>query len=336
MFRGWGIRVACGLAAIVAGLSLAESASAGKKTEHVLQWGVFARADNGYRFELQGIKMEQGGPAVLASFRSQGSTATYIVRHPERLTRRRLKADFGELGEVDLKYRGKIRHQGSRNRCQRLSVGFGRFKGGLHLEGEDGFARVKSGQVGGVVFNFRGRKRCQGRRSDFPIPLQGEQDRSRLLVTCGPESGTGFAAFEFEPGSEGGFLASKTSVVDDVRIIRTLSLTGATRRLAVSPDDGRAKVRPPAPFEGRGEYVDGEMTGNLRAPLPGAGLVRLTPSEGTLTSFSDAKDLPKCFPSVFSAFAPGGSWVTGIAVGATFREIALTSATRRALAALGR
>jgi hypothetical protein len=331
LLRGWGIRAVAVLLALAACLSLAESATAGKKTERILAWNVQARASNGYDLDLEAFRTTDGGASAMLTFSNGSSAAQYIVRRPAHVTKRRLTADFGAIGSVDLRRKARFRDRSEGDRCERFALGYGRLKGGLRIEGEDGFARVRDAQVSGSVFRFTYRKRCKGEGDRFPIFRPDYVDRSRVLISCGAQSGAGLMAAKFEPGREVDFTAFRRQQAGDVQIIRVVSLNGATRRFDVAPGARAAKLRPPAPFEGRADYEDGEMRGNLRVPLPGGGLVRLTPGDATLGALSEVKRLPKCFPPLFIYGTSSSETVSVVA-----REVqeALTRGTRRALAAL--
>jgi hypothetical protein len=332
--RGWGIRIACGLAALVACLSLAESASAGKKTQRFLDVRIDARASNGYNFTFEAFRAQPGGGSATITFERENSSAFYILRRPAVVTKRRVQADFGEIGAVDLRYRSEFSDDRHHRGCERHSFSFGKFRGGLRIEGESGYSRVQQGVSMGAVYTNLVRGRCKhGGDEVVAIPYRGPAAASGkdILGSCGGASGAGFIAANafFDQGSL--FLASKSSRTKAFQVLRTIYAEGADRMFHV---DGRtAKVRPPEPFEGRAELRGGELKGNLRAPLPGAGMVDLTPGDGSLSGIKSF-EFPACFSPYYYA---GGDRraSTRNAVAASLQRTALTSATRRFLAALG-
>lgn len=217
-------------------------------------------------------------------------------------------------------------------RCGHFGIRFGTFRGGIRFEGESGFTRVRTNRATGEMFSITQRRRCGSPSSLSPL-LRGPLGDASILASCGGESGAGFFAAEPAPEVESFFLATKVERSPELSIFRILSVDGSARHLDVAPGRRSAKVRPPAPFSGRATFRDGQLTGNLEAPLPGAGQVRLSPAQGTLTDGNDF-ELPKCYPPFYLRGSPAtrSLSISRAAIYEAFTRAALTPRARRVFA----
>lgn len=334
-----GARVVAALAALVLTCALfvvAGSASAadGKgeskgKVDRVLSISVGARATNDYRFQFSAFRGQPGGATALIQVRNRSSSATYVLERPDLVTKRRLKADFGELGVVSLRF-DELDSGAGRDRCGRTSFKIGRFRGKIRFDGESSFTTVRSQGDIGLVISRSQRRGCGRAGLPFPFPFPFRADRPGTVVTsCGPGSRLGFLAFEpFEDGPAE-FLLSKFERAGEVDILRMNSLEGPSRTYAADLRASTARLTPPEPYAGRGFLSRGELRGNLRAPLPGAGMVELTPGDAELSPIEDFS-APECFPQLLT---PGdGFWSVSVAVANEVIRKALTSGAKRLFA----
>ena len=328
---------------VVAALGAASPAGAAdRKLDRVLIAYVDAQATNDYYFFLNAFRGQPGGATVAAAFSNERSTALYIRRNPALVTKHRIKADLGELGEVDIRVRKATKWRRDSNRCGRQASSAARFRGGLRLQSD--FTDVRTARLTGFLVRASVRRKCANEYGPpfyfnhgvNPVPVEPKDPR--LLTTCGGEAGAGFVAIK-QPEDEGElffeqaateFVATKTTRSDGLEIIRSTGASGTTRRFGIQGK--RARVSPPEPFTGRAHFENGRLSGNLRVALPGAGEVRLTPGQGDLGKASTVA-IPKCFPTYFAGAA--GRPAVDQAVAAAVQHATLSRAARRAFAALG-
>lgn len=313
-----------GLAGAVCAATLLTVAAAGTaeaKPSRVLFVNLSMSASNGYYLDLSGFRGQPGGATATASFYGEDSSVTYLKRRPAQVTKRRLRVDFGELGQIDLRFK-PLDRQEINGPCGRDRVAYGRFKGGLHLEGENGFSHVRTARLDGIVQTTTGRGQCGD-----AVPFRDHREsRERILTACGGDSGAAFGAARSSDSRGSFFLGSKRSTFGDLEVVSTAFAEGPTRRFAVRGKS--ARVSPPEPFAGRARLRGGRLTGDLRVTLPGEGRVRLTPGEGQIGG-SDA-EFPKCFPFLLVRDASGPS--VGAALARSVQSIALPPRARRLFA----
>lgn len=220
-----------------------------------------------------------------------------------KVSRKGIEADFGSLGQVSLRFRGKRLYHPSlipglylpkflRDRCKgRRAVGErGVFVGNVRFEGEHGFTRIRANRrKGSVVRSYR--RVCKG---NFPFAnkireegafLAAEAKRfgvTRVLVAI--EASASFrdkkVSFTIAIGAEskkvGRVAVSKGSIV--IEELDSVAISPAGKR----PLTAKVKLR--KPFEGTATYLDDgsappTWTGSLGIRLPGSGLVPLAGPE---------------------------------------------------------
>ena len=296
--------MALAAAAAAFATSAPAAGAAGSEADRLLVIEAGARASNGYRLDFHAARAQPGGGAATIQVSNGPAGASYTLRHPQRISKRRVVADFGERGRVDLRFQTDFRRK-RRSPCGYNTLRFGSFRGEFHFEGENGFTRTRVRRTFGVVIT-----QAQGRCGERRTTLAAQRDRSAILSTCGGESGAGFFAGEEAPGEESEFLGSKIEQTPNLTIVRTLSLTGAAKAFDVGPGLRTAVVRPPEPFSGRARYDSGRLEGNITGALPGAGQVRFTPGDAKLVRSSDFR-FPKCFPPFYGN--SGGAAKTAVA-----------------------
>jgi hypothetical protein len=213
----------------------------------------------------------------------------------------RVSVDFGDLGKVSLRNRN-ISSSHPRDECFAQSFDFGVFDGAIRFDGESAYTRVRDRRpIGGI--SVGGSESCP----EVVVPDRAREEGS-ILGTCGGEPGAGLFAAEDERDGPADFLGSSIERSQRMLILRTLYARGPSRTLKLSADRRSGVIRPPEPFIGRAWLSDGRLTGNLRALLPGGGLVRLTPGNVTVSGFEDF-EFPHCFP--YSVLDDAGSSAAG-------------------------
>jgi hypothetical protein len=300
------------------------------KVERLLIINAYGQASNGYDWQLDASRSQPGGGSVSLQFTSDTGSASYVVRRPAEVSKHRLVADFGDLGEISARFSPKVKdhvHPG-RGHCTHLSFGLGALKGRFLFEGEHGFTRVTSRRTDALVESISARHKCRD-----VVPLRERADdfsNGSILTSCSGDAGAGFFAVETAPEDETFFLATKTERSPQLSIVRTLELSGAARSFDVEGPKA-ARVVPPGPFTGRGKYRNGELAGRITAPLPGIGAVHFSPGEAQLQKL-DAFEVPKCLPPQFGRRPAGTKLVTADAsIADAVADFALSSRLRRIL-----
>ncbi len=244
-------------------------------------------ASNGYFWQLH-AESDRHGRQVELVLRRDDSTAVYVDTRPAKVNRRRISADFGELGRVSFRFEQDGEHNLNRHTCD-TSSRFGEFRGLLRFVGESGYTSVSEQRTFGIVALARGR--CG--QGPVPFANRAGRDKSSILVTC-PGRSTSLLAVERRPEARPFFIASAFERAGSLAVYRTLFVEGTARNFAVGRGRRTAAVRPPQPFLGRPKYESGFLAGRLRAMLPGAGLTQLAPAPAQLTSLRGDIDLPGC------------------------------------------
>lgn len=274
-----------------------------------LHLGLASIATKGYLVDVE----TAGHHRVVLSVQKGGQLASYSVRG--KVSRHRIKADFGPFGRVSLRFRGRARpfeappgergkpqRQPRRCRGRRPEREVGHFRGAIVFEGQQGFTRLAVGKTPGEVRRTY-RRVCRAVRkgaaqasissgaSTTPLGftitvltarsrLAGAQTRFSAITLQGP---LGIHL----PGDELFSLvsASLQERVGRVRVMRSTLQSVEPGTIEVS----RRGVRPPkaqlklgAPFSGRARYVGGakkspaSWSGSLSVRLLGSGALPLT------------------------------------------------------------
>jgi hypothetical protein len=218
-----------------------------------------------------------------------------------RVSRKGVEADFGALGHVSLRFRGKSRipRDGSRPRpeCKgRMPVRErGIFHGNVRFAGERGYTEVRGSRLGGTVTRTYKQicKRSPRAQASAEIRLEtailaaraagaGETRLITLIEVSLPEG-------EEITGQVLLGIAQQERKVGRVAVSKLLFLlmVDGYDALEISPRGAGplvAEVRMPKPFAGTGTYLEeGDLpptwTGEFGARLPGSGLVPLAGPE---------------------------------------------------------
>lgn len=237
--------------------------------------------------------------------------AVYAVRARSHLADGELRADFGPIGRVALRFRPN--GETSRGRIQDGCRGplplreSGRVRGTVALEGEDGYFRVSTN--GGAALRERSfRLVCRrGRALNVPpnLPLRELVMPSFSVFWTSGGGGTN-AVLETAAKLPGGFVALRAShqagsppgaeiqlgtvqVGHGMAVGRSLELDGGKGTLRTSMPGARpatATFTPPKPFHGEASYVesstkDRSWTGSLGVRLLGLDLPLTGPGFST-------------------------------------------------------
>lgn len=259
--------------------------------------GVIASADgtNGYEIHLDG----RGDKVTLYAIsrkNSGGYTTKGIVK------KRRIRADFGEFGSVDLRFFGDGR--GPENSFHNCRVRNGVWKGALSFRATNGFTETYATQLPGTrtvgswsCHFFEGSSVKQDQPHDRPeedlIWISNEDSRPAQEISVLGIGG----------GKRGLAVAMLSERVSSVGVTLSSSVHLKRRHLRFNSERRRAKLNPPAPFSGIGKFrgnrrPDSRWRGDLAVTLPGIGETPLTGPSFTVYFGLLRTSLDKFFPRV--------------------------------------
>lgn len=197
---------------------------------------------------------------------------------PGKATAKRLKANLGKLGTIDLRFKARKTKRQRPRGCTGTpnKVTRGVWRGRLRFKGEHGYTKVNLTKLRGTVLK-PGNLRCD---DDGGGPVGPA--RASLVVTRGNiDRGTMLTVSKADrPNASPQFYVTHSEKAGKVSINRTASYNGRPAEFTYTTPapSGEADVRPKGPFSGVGRYrgLD-SWGGNLRVKLAGAkGRVPLT------------------------------------------------------------
>ncbi|HVD38055.1 MAG TPA: hypothetical protein VNC15_04410 [Solirubrobacterales bacterium] len=318
---GLAVPIACALA-------LTAPIAAGAKPSYVvrpkgLHLSAALPATNGYEASIT----TKGHRQVTLTF-FQGS---YSIAYKAlgRVTRSRISADFGRLGSVSLRFRGKRSSRGPSSPfllddCtgRRGVQESGLFLGNVRFKGERGFTRARAHRLKGTVVRSY-RRVCKGPSWLRALAKRGEDYEGKAISATASDDGVKrtFTALEAtidlddEPFGLALVVAKREEKVEDVAIAKTAFLL-AENIVHLSPrgeSPVTAKVSPWFPFVGSASYSSesepATWTGSLGIRFPGSGQVSLAGPEFGV-EFCRAGSLRRflrCAESISDAYLPYGS-----------------------------
>jgi hypothetical protein len=298
----------CAIAAAALLLTLPDGAAARRGDQirpRTLHLGLASIATRGYHLDVE----TAGHHRVILNVRKGSQSASYEVRG--RVSRHRIKADFGRFGRVFLRFHGKPRSFPApaprrKSRPRRRCSGrppereTGHFRGTIVFRGQRGFTRLAVGKAPGEVRRTyrqfcrtvrKGAARASVSSATSAAPLGFTITvltvRSRVGQTLTQFSAITLQAPLGVPGNDVFSLvsASLQERVGRVHVLRSTLQTarpGAVKvsRHGVKPV--RAQVKLESPFDGGARYVGAtkgapaSWTGSLSVHLLGSGALPLT------------------------------------------------------------
>jgi hypothetical protein len=281
------LRLAFGLAIALA-VTLATSPAADAKGKERLEFQL--RTSNGFKVHLQAS--DSTAILVVSRDKRKGdlsfAESAYVAR--ARTTANRLRATFGDRGQVSMRFRpsGRARHAASRRPCRRSdrrTTRFGTFVGAFRFTGENGYTKVRVQRVRGTVVSPAaprcrhsfGRHPAHGTAAIWkalsapPVAVRKSLDphaaaETRALLGGLPRSVTflgaswrqGLAAQSFgaiEIGPLGTlYLAASLHTEGRLGVFRIALAAGSAASLSVDDSLSLARVKPPAPFNGSATF----------------------------------------------------------------------------------
>jgi len=297
---GWlGVVVAC-VALVMAAAPAGAMASRIRLGGSVYRLSV--KGTNGYRLRLSTYENNLYHRISLTAENEAGQFARYSVEGIPRDGR--IDATFPGLGEIKVKmHRGKVEELPPPKGCSlpKAVIESGVFEGEIRFRGEKGFTEVDTEKANGSIERSR-RQECQAasrpvaesfgfsaKRGAFPTDPPShftvlQLTRGALTVYAEGVYGTTKATFS----------ATAHERRDGMGIVRVSPGVSSEGDLEADGDLTRAVVAPPVPFLGTATYVgpeqqtgcelpcpapQGQMSGSLRVPLPGLGVLPLTGPE---------------------------------------------------------
>jgi hypothetical protein len=214
------------------------------------------------------VEIMRGGPRHL-------SASAYLARGIQ--TPRRLRANFGALGEVSMRFRRR-RGQRAQSFCQgsrRFSRRPGVFVGHFTFKGEDGRLSISSHRAKGAIVTPAGR--CPRRRLSkhrLERELEALFEPAAELVATSRDGVASTSLFAFKQKRGTFFFASREENRGRIGIIR-FAVAEARRGFGIDETASRASVSPPFPFRGMAHYraaPDGttSWSGSLSVNFPEA------------------------------------------------------------------
>jgi hypothetical protein len=266
-------------------------------------------ATDGYRVTVSG-EPGSGSAPVEIDVSGHGGAATYDV--PGKVTATAIRADFGRLGRIAVRFRpsGAERHVRLPKGClgERPPVvgsRLGSFIGTIRFRGEGGYtelsARRAEGGLGDPLATTARRPDCRPPESGAE---RGRELEAVSLEGTPPRTGISFTATRLigspallslaprtslPPGERYFFFVFASGKSGRVSILRAAAAVGGSGNLVIDPTLTRAQVAPPYPFSGSAVFArdpDGTVswTGTLGVALPGLGVVGLTGGKAELAT----------------------------------------------------
>jgi hypothetical protein len=270
------------------------------------------RATNGYRITVSADAEGQTDEVVL-SVAGHGGDVRYSV--PGKVTDGTIRARFGSLGRVSVRFRPSGRERDVRvpKKCLKdrppvVTARLGNFVGTIKFRGERGYTQVSAhsapGGTGDPLADTPKKLQCDFRESEVErerelesVSLNGAPPRGAISFSAARLFGdfpalAGSSKALPPKGDRYLFLALVGEKVGQMSILRSTGAVGESQDFVV--DDGltSATVQPPSPFTGSGTFLrnaDGSTswTGSLAVPMPGLGTVKLTGGKAELATVAE-------------------------------------------------
>lgn len=205
------------------------------------------------------------GETVTIDVLKKNASANYTAKG--KVSPTRLRAKFGKLGKVNLRFvkRGKIRKQkprgctGTPNKIQR-----GVWRGVLRFKGEGGYTKVRVKSAKGTVTK-PGNLNCGGNG--------GGDGHTYVSLQAYKDTAKGGATFSAQkradaPNARPTFTASTYEQKGKLTIGRVAFVRGKRNQFTYTLT-GQAQVKPKGSFSGQASLDGSDWTGNLKVKLPG-------------------------------------------------------------------
>lgn len=256
---------------------------------------LFARGSNGYKLRLSSYRNRHYHRISLVAENEEGQYARYSVEGVPRGGR--INATFPGVGKIDVVMRpAKVVELPPPPGCKlpKAVIHYGLFEGTIKLRGEKGYTKLDTEQARGTIET--------GERQECPWPSTARAARAarreprhggrRTLTTLHLVAGHVTVTGTARAGkTQAYFTATAAEQRDGMHIIRGAREVETSDDFEANGDLTWASASPPPPFHGTVTYSGpprstgcafpcpfpfGQVTGSLRVPLPGLGVVPLT------------------------------------------------------------
>jgi hypothetical protein len=259
--------------ALAAALLAAAPSAGAKRVPRVID-AFLLKGTNGYRLAVLGFFQPGYGESseVIVAVGRKGQSALY--RAPGVVTKEKVEADLGSLGEIDVAFRPSGKIGVAHPSCDpkyRMTYEKGTYVGTIEFRGEEGYTQVSAE-----------RARFWFPLADFGCPSSatgeafgGDLPGARLRARTRFESGRlVLQANQNRPGQRVRVQAELTERRGEIEISREAGAVYPADSFQFAPDLRTALLAPPAPFSGTGLFrrearPAGRWTGNLRVDFPG-------------------------------------------------------------------
>lgn len=278
----------CTVAAVLAVLACAGPAVAAQAPGHAagpspFHSGFSLETHGGLRVNVVSIGESVAVGVSAGNTKQIASETVYVARGEVRPGS--LRAGFGRFGSLSMRFRPSA--HATWVKPHRRCHGAGRFRtrkgvwaGRFRFKGEGGYVSVDihraRGQVADVAPRCRHGSGARPLARAVPPPGPGRFDREIAILEADRSEGVAEVSFIAARGGTEALFAAQTKAVEGrVAIFRFARAKAAAKLFSINDAFTTARVAPPAPFGGTGEYVaapDGTKawTGTLFADFPGA------------------------------------------------------------------
>jgi hypothetical protein len=277
----------CLVLSLAVPLGLAQSSWAGGVANFV-RFGFSAK--DGYRIRVEGHRTTIS-LSVSHSERVRNAEASTIYFARARLGDNRIRASFGPLGSVAMRFRpsGRIIHAASEADCKgaQRTVHLGTFIGTLFFRGEGGYVSTRIHRAKGRLINPGSPHCATPAFATSPKYEGGDHQRGKLTsLSAGFKLGLSAVYFTASTGRapKAHYLAIAEQGAGQIAIYHAAYAEASPLTFATDSALSFASLTPPPPFSGTGSLQrDAEgvrtWTGSLAVSFPGDPDVLLTGSQ---------------------------------------------------------
>lgn len=241
----------------------------------------FLKGSNGYRIFVFALFRPGYGESsdVLVTVSREGQGASYFA--PGVVTDKKVEADLGELGEIDVTFRPSGERGMVSRACAPSKVPYekGTYVGTIEFRGEEGYTQVSAERARFSPFVLAGIG-CPYTVTDevFGRDLPGARLLARAKLG---QRQLEVRAHQNRPGRRVRIQAALEERRGRISIGRLVTFAAPANAFHFAPDLRTAALDPPAPFSGTGFFrrdakPAGRWTGNLSVDFPGRSDVPLT------------------------------------------------------------
>lgn len=259
-----------------------------------------AGADREVERELAiGLDIEGFTGAVFVSNNDGDISATLILNRgpqvayystPAKVTKERVTAQFGTLGELDYRFSPK---QDGGVKCTGAEEGEAEFEGTFDFTGENGYVHIEADHARGYFQIYPEPKGCTPKRlalrgAPYHPFYSGEGATLQARAISRAERKAREISV-FDPGRSGPhqvvFFAALTEGREGMAVARGLQLRAGPSTFRWNLKKGTATLRPPAPFTGSATFTrhgnngHGTWRGSLSMPILGGEPVEMAGRE---------------------------------------------------------